>query len=148
MLSQKSLIPSPYPALQPTHFCFLALLFPCIGVYNLCKTKGLSSQRWSIRPSARKHLIPVWVCFISFEYDYLVNICKWHNFIPLKDGKDWIVYVYLYILFYLSTCWWHLVWFCILATVNRAIINLCRFLDFMWLLIPSGVLPEVVWIIW
>jgi hypothetical protein len=42
MLSQKSLIPSPHPALQPTHSCFLALIFPCIEAYNLCSTKGLS----------------------------------------------------------------------------------------------------------
>jgi hypothetical protein len=29
MLSQKSPIPSPHPAPQPTHSCFLALAFPC-----------------------------------------------------------------------------------------------------------------------
>jgi hypothetical protein len=48
MLSPKSLIPPPHPALQPTHSCFLALVFPCIGVYNLCKTRGPSSQWWPI----------------------------------------------------------------------------------------------------
>ena len=42
MLSQKSLISSPHPALQPTHSRLLALVFPCIGTYTLCKTKGLS----------------------------------------------------------------------------------------------------------
>jgi hypothetical protein len=31
MLSPKSPIPSPCPAPQPTHSCFLALAFPCIG---------------------------------------------------------------------------------------------------------------------
>jgi hypothetical protein len=40
------------PAPQPTHSCFLALAFPCIVEYNLCKTKGLSSQWWPIRPSS------------------------------------------------------------------------------------------------
>ena len=52
MLSPKSLIPSPHPALQPTHSCFLALAFPCIGACNLCKTKGLSSQWLPIWPSS------------------------------------------------------------------------------------------------
>jgi hypothetical protein len=42
MLSQKSPIPSPHPATQPTHSCFLALAFPCTGTYNICKTKGTS----------------------------------------------------------------------------------------------------------
>ena len=40
----------PCPAPQPTHSYFLALAFPCTGAYNLCKTKGLSSQRWPTRP--------------------------------------------------------------------------------------------------
>ena len=43
MLSPKSPIPSPCPAPQPTHSCFLALAFPCTGAYDLHKTKGLSS---------------------------------------------------------------------------------------------------------
>jgi hypothetical protein len=34
----------PHPALQPTHSHFLALTFPCMGAYNFCKIKGLSSQ--------------------------------------------------------------------------------------------------------
>jgi hypothetical protein len=33
-----------YPALKPTHSCFLALAFPCTGAYDLSKTKGLSSH--------------------------------------------------------------------------------------------------------
>jgi hypothetical protein len=41
---QKFPIPSPRPAHQPTHSCFLALAFPCTGVYDLCKTKGLSRR--------------------------------------------------------------------------------------------------------
>jgi hypothetical protein len=52
MLSQKSFMPSHNPALQPTRSCFLALVFSCIGAYNLCKTKNLSSQYWLIRPSS------------------------------------------------------------------------------------------------
>ena len=44
MLSRKPPIPSPNPALQPTHSHFLALAFSCIGAYDLRKTKGLSSQ--------------------------------------------------------------------------------------------------------
>ena len=47
MLSQKSLVPSPTPlrpAPQPIYSCFLALVVPYIEAYNLCKTKGLSSQ--------------------------------------------------------------------------------------------------------
>jgi hypothetical protein len=54
MLSWKSPIaplPPPCPAPQPIHSCFLALEFPCIGAYNLCKTKGLSSYWWPTRPS-------------------------------------------------------------------------------------------------
>jgi hypothetical protein len=42
----------PLPASQPTHSCFLALTFPCTGAYDLCKTKGLSFQRWLIRSSS------------------------------------------------------------------------------------------------
>ena len=38
-LSENTLSPPPLPALQPTHSCFLALVSPCIGAYNLCKTK-------------------------------------------------------------------------------------------------------------
>jgi hypothetical protein len=52
MPSWKSPIPSPPPAPQPTHFYSLALAFPCTGAYNLCKTKGLSSQWWPTRPSS------------------------------------------------------------------------------------------------
>jgi hypothetical protein len=52
MLSWKSPIPSPHPALQPTHSCFLALAFPCTRAYDLLKTKGLSSQCWPTRPSS------------------------------------------------------------------------------------------------
>ena len=43
MLSQKSPIPSSCSACQPTHFCMLAIAFPCTGTYDLHKTKGLSS---------------------------------------------------------------------------------------------------------
>jgi hypothetical protein len=43
MLSLKSPIPSPCPAPQPTHSCFLDLAFPCTGTYKVCETKGLSS---------------------------------------------------------------------------------------------------------
>jgi hypothetical protein len=42
----------PRPAPQTTHSRFLALAFPCIGAYDLCKTKGLSSQWWPTRPSS------------------------------------------------------------------------------------------------
>jgi hypothetical protein len=52
MLSWESPIPSPCPAPQPTHSHFLPLAFPCTGAYNLHKTKGLSSQWWSTRPSS------------------------------------------------------------------------------------------------
>jgi hypothetical protein len=41
---QKSPIRSLHLAPQPTHSNFLALAFPCIGAYNLCKIKGLSSN--------------------------------------------------------------------------------------------------------
>ena len=51
MLSQKSTIPSPPSAPQPTHSPFLALVFPCTGAYNLRKTKGLSSHWWLTRTS-------------------------------------------------------------------------------------------------
>ena len=40
MVSQKSLIPSTHPAFQLTDSHFLALVFPCIGAYNLCKTRA------------------------------------------------------------------------------------------------------------
>jgi hypothetical protein len=30
----------PHPAPLPTHSHFLALAFPCIGAYKVCKTKG------------------------------------------------------------------------------------------------------------
>jgi hypothetical protein len=40
MLSQKFPIPSARPASLPTHSQFLALVFPCIGAYRVCKTKG------------------------------------------------------------------------------------------------------------
>jgi hypothetical protein len=40
MISQKLPIPSPCPAPLSTHFHFLALAFPCIGAYKICKTKG------------------------------------------------------------------------------------------------------------
>jgi hypothetical protein len=49
MLTQKSPIPHPCPAPQPTHSCFLALSLPCTEAYNLHKTKGLS---WPTRPSS------------------------------------------------------------------------------------------------
>jgi hypothetical protein len=32
--------PHPHPAPLPTHCHFLALVFPCIGAYKVCKTKG------------------------------------------------------------------------------------------------------------
>jgi hypothetical protein len=40
MLSRKSPIPSHLPAPLLTHSHFLALVFPCIGAYKVCKTKG------------------------------------------------------------------------------------------------------------
>ena len=53
MLSWKPPIPSPLPAPQPTHSCFLALAFPCTGAYDLHNTKDLSSDWWPTRqPSA------------------------------------------------------------------------------------------------
>jgi hypothetical protein len=55
MRSWKSPIPSPYSAPQPTHFCFLALAFPCTGAYELHKTKGLSSHWWPTRPFFAKY---------------------------------------------------------------------------------------------
>jgi hypothetical protein len=33
-------IPSPRPALLPTHSHFLAQVFPCTGAYKVCKTQG------------------------------------------------------------------------------------------------------------
>ena len=30
----------PAPALLPTHFHFLTLVFPCTGAYKVCKTRG------------------------------------------------------------------------------------------------------------
>jgi hypothetical protein len=45
----KAPIPSPCPAPQPTHSHFLALAFPCTEVYDLRKTKGLSSHCWQTR---------------------------------------------------------------------------------------------------
>ena len=40
MLSQKSPIHSPYPALQPTHSSSLAVAFPCTGAYNLQRPRA------------------------------------------------------------------------------------------------------------
>ena len=40
MLSPKPPIPFPHPAPQPTNSRFLALALPCIGAYDLCKTKA------------------------------------------------------------------------------------------------------------
>jgi hypothetical protein len=37
------------------HSWFLVLTFPYTGAYNLCKTKGLSSQLWPTRPSSATH---------------------------------------------------------------------------------------------
>jgi hypothetical protein len=48
--SKAHLSPSPSPDHQPTHSCFQALAFPCIGAYDLLKTKGLSSHWESIMP--------------------------------------------------------------------------------------------------
>jgi hypothetical protein len=75
MLSQKSSIPSPCPAPQLTHSCFLALVFPCIGAYNLRKTKVISSHWWPTRPSsatyaARDTVLGVlvsWYCCSSYR---------------------------------------------------------------------------------
>jgi hypothetical protein len=39
-LSQKFPIRSPHPSSLPTHFHFLALVFPCTGAYKVCNTKG------------------------------------------------------------------------------------------------------------
>ena len=52
MLSSKPRIPSGCPAPQHTHSCFLTLQFPCIGTYDLCNTKGLSSHWWPTRSSS------------------------------------------------------------------------------------------------
>ena len=53
-LAESPLYPpwSPSPATQPIHSYFLALAFPCIGAYNLCKTKGVSSHWWLTRTSS------------------------------------------------------------------------------------------------
>jgi hypothetical protein len=40
MLLSKPPIPSPRPAPQPIHSCFLALAFPCTGAYDLRNTKA------------------------------------------------------------------------------------------------------------
>jgi hypothetical protein len=37
---ESSLYPPPHPAPLPTHSHFLALVFPCTGVYKVYKTKG------------------------------------------------------------------------------------------------------------
>jgi hypothetical protein len=42
----------PLPPSPTIHSCFPGLAFPCTGAYNLCKTKGLSSQLWPTRPSS------------------------------------------------------------------------------------------------
>jgi hypothetical protein len=52
MLFWKSPISSPCPAPQSTHSCFLALVFPYPGAYNLHKTKDISSEWWPTRPSS------------------------------------------------------------------------------------------------
>jgi hypothetical protein len=44
--------PTMHPAPQTTHSCILALAFPYNGAYNLCKTKGLSSQGRQTRPTS------------------------------------------------------------------------------------------------
>jgi hypothetical protein len=55
MLSWKSPIHFPCRAPQPTHSHFLSVAFPCTGTYDLCKTKGLSSQWWLTSPSSAKY---------------------------------------------------------------------------------------------
>jgi hypothetical protein len=52
----KSPIPSPCPASQPTHSCFLALAVSCTGAYNLRKTKSLSSHWWPTWPSSATYV--------------------------------------------------------------------------------------------
>lgn len=55
--------------------------------------------------------------YFPLHEDVHLFFCKWHSFIPLKD---WIVHVYLCILhlIYPPICWWHLVWFHILAEMD------------------------------
>lgn len=55
--------------------------------------------------------------YFPLHDDVHLFFCKWHSFIPLKD---WIVHVYLCIshLIYPPICWWHLVWFHILAEMD------------------------------
>jgi hypothetical protein len=108
MLSQKSLILSPNPALKLTHSCFLVLVFPCIGAYNLCKTKVLSSQCWPIRPSSATYaardtrsgvLVSSYCCSSYWVADPFSSLGTFssssiggHAFYPIDDSEHPLLY--------------------------------------------------------
>jgi hypothetical protein len=53
--------PTPCPAPQLTHSCFLALAFSCTGAYNLRKAKGLSSHWW---PTSSLYFLSILICVV------------------------------------------------------------------------------------
>jgi hypothetical protein len=108
MPSQKAPIISPCPAPQPTQSCFLVLAFPCTGAYNLCKTKGISSQWWPTRPSSVTYAVRdmssgVLVssyCFSSYRVEDLFSSLGTFSsssiggpvFYPLRDCEHPLLY--------------------------------------------------------
>jgi hypothetical protein len=68
--------PTPCPAPQPTHSCFLALAFPCTGAYDLCKSKGL---------------------FISLNFSMSKSCISWHCNDPAQSlAPDSLCYQQLF----------------------------------------------------
>ena len=53
MLFPKSPIPTPHPAPQPTHSCFLPLAFPCTGHTHILILKNMASWVWYMIKSAK-----------------------------------------------------------------------------------------------
>jgi hypothetical protein len=132
MLSLKSPIHFPRPALQLTHSCFLALAFPCTEAYDLLKTKGLYSRWWTTRPSSATYATRETVLGVSsyFWSSYKVadpfsstgifssSFFRGPVFHPIDDYEDPLLYL-LYMQYMQCICNSVWVWYLYMGWITQ-----------------------------